>query len=137
MSNRGVITRTIQLLDGHGRMLVLILKALDEKKVNLEDVTFEVFEINNIVHEYHEYVFSKKITCLKQCIINQYPLPENEMIYLNFCSIPSTSDFGWTKHFESYKATSNDYKACVKENVLKFIPKVTRRNCSVMISFVL
>ena len=125
----------VQLLDGHGRMLVLILRALDKAKQDLGKMTFEVFEVDDIVHEYHEYVFSNRISCLKQCIINQDPLPVNKMIYLNFCSVPSTNSFDWTEHF---KEGTGDL-ACVKENVLKFIARVTSEpeNCTVMISFVL
>ena len=125
----------VQLLDGHGRMLVLILRALDKAKQDLEVMKFELFEVDDIVHEYHEYVFSNRISCLKQCIISQKPLPVNKMIYLNFCSVQSTKAFDWTEHFED---DTGDL-ACVKENVLKFIARVTSEpeNCTVMISFIL
>ena len=125
----------VQLLDGHGRMLVLILRALDQLDLDIEEIGYKVYEIAPLVQEYHEYVFNKQIKCLKRCIISQHPLPKDEMIYLNFCSIPSTIHLDWKQHFQN---DSGD-EACVKENVLKFIAKVTNRhqNCSVMVSFVL
>lgn len=48
----------VHLLDGHGRMLVCIIKALMDLGLDPDSVLrIKVFEIDEDVHNYHQYVF--------------------------------------------------------------------------------
>ena len=58
---------TLRILDGHGRMLLCILKALVDLQLDPCDdvIQIEVYEIDEEVYEYHEAVFPK-------CVVNKF-----------------------------------------------------------------
>ncbi|XP_020916800.1 uncharacterized protein LOC110254175 isoform X1 [Exaiptasia diaphana] len=112
---------TIHLLDGHGRMLVCLLKALDEESA-LEQVhpRIRLFETSEVVHNYHKLAIPRSIEKLYQSVIDHREIPRSGVIYLNFCSIPSMEEYPWTDHFKK-QTIENWVYGCCKENVLKYI----------------
>ena len=116
----------ISLSDGHGRMLVCLLKALYDKR--LLDVIdgIKIYEISPVVHEYHNLVFPHCVQKIPASNIRglsphyEYDIQEGSTIYLNFYSIPSSDNFGWTAHFQGQNI-DNWVPGCSKENVLKLL----------------
>ena len=57
---------TLRILDGHGRMLLCILKALIDLKLDPDEcVSIEVYEVDSQVDKYHRRVFP-------QCVIHKF-----------------------------------------------------------------
>ena len=137
-------TRPIQvrLLDGHGRMLVCLIKAVMDLDLDPDEVLdLTVFEIDEEVHEYHQYVFPRCIKKRNETVIdirNVGPEGENSVIYLNFCSVPSGNSATWNAYFKKQSA-AHWAPHCCKENVLKYIWDATHHPyyCTVMISLVI
>ena len=139
----------VRLLDGHGRMLVCLIRALMkldvdlDKLVKLGRLVLKVFEIDDVVHKYHQYVFPMCVSKCKESIIAMRKDPpdsfNNNVVYLNFCSVKSGSVGGaWTSHFKT-QTIDNWVPHCCKENVLKYIWKIAHPPylCTVMVSLVI
>ena len=130
----------VHLLDGHGRMLVCIIKALMDLGLDPDSVLrIKVFEIDEDVHNYHQYVFPTKVGKVKRSIITTFDIDQNSVIYLNFCSVASgKDDEAWKSHFEG-QSSEEWVPHCCKENVLKYIWKVMRPPycCTTMVSLVI
>lgn len=111
------------LLDGHGRMLVCLIRGLFELGINPNDLKnffLNMFEIDDQVHRYHQYVFPNCVVKSKKSIISNDP-PERSLVYLNFCSVKSaTDDEAWKDHFEN-QSVEGWVPHCCKEKVLKYI----------------
>ena len=53
---------TVDLLDGHGRMLVCLIKAVMDIGLEPDKVlNIRVFEIDENSHKYHQYVFPQLV----------------------------------------------------------------------------
>ena len=131
----------IHLLDGHGRMLLCIIKAAMDKGFNPNDILkIKLFEINEDAHRYHKFALPECVEAIGKSIIDyrNYPPSPNSIIYLNFCSIPSTNSFKWKEYF-SNQNIENWVPACCKENVLKYIWKTISPplSCTVMVSLII
>ena len=138
-------TRPVQvrLLDGHGRMLVCLIKAVMDLGLDPDEVLdLTVFEIDEEVHGYHQYVFPRCIKKRKETVIdirrNMGTEDEQSVIYLNFCSVPPGNKKSWDAYFRNQSA-SHWVPHCCKETVLKYIWEVTHHPyyCTVMISLVI
>jgi len=136
-----IIKVNIDLLDGHGRMLVCLIKAVMDTGLKPDEMlNFRVFEIDENAYQYHRYVFPHSVKNIDKSILDESFSPENKsIIYLNFCSVPSmTDDEAWKIHFA---CQTSDYWVphCCKENVLKYIWRVTHPPscCTVMVSLVI
>ncbi len=87
----------IVLLDGHGRIVLELLFQLYNRKVNLDEYTITLCELDNTVHEWHKLFFPTSIT-KKQCNVFNYlndMQPDhikNTFVYLNFCGISKSVD---------------------------------------------
>lgn len=130
----------VHLLDGHGRMLVCIIKALMDLGLDPDSVLrIKVFEIDEDIHNYHQYVFPTKVEKVKESIIANFDLDRNSVIYLNFCSVASGyDDEAWKSHLQG-QSSKKWVPHCCKENVLKYIWKVMRPPycCTTMVSLVI
>ena len=130
----------VRLLDGHGRMLVCLIRALMDLKVDPDELVLKIFEIDDYVHDYHQYVFPECVSKCKESIIAmRKDLPYDSVVYLNFCSIISGGDsVAWTSHFKTQRI-DNWVPHCCKENVLKYIWRIVHPPylCTVMVSLVI
>lgn len=130
----------VHLLDGHGRMLVCIIKALMDLGLDPDSVLrIKVFEIDEDVHNYHQYVYPTTVEKVKRSIITTSDLDRNSVIYLNFCSVASGKDEeAWKSHFEG-QSSQNWVRHCCKENVLRYIWEIMHPPycCTTMVSLVI
>ena len=139
-------TRPVQvrLLDGHGRMLVCLIKAVMDLDLDPDEVLdLTVFEIDEEVHGYHQYVFPRCIKKRKETVIDirrnmGKEEEQSAVIYLNFCSVPPGDKKSWDAYFRNQSA-SHWVPHCCKETVLKYMWEVTHHPyyCTVMISLVI
>jgi hypothetical protein len=81
---------TLQLIDGHGRMVFSVLDALISRNLNLDDYTIEVYEKDHIAYEWHKQFLPAGVKNIKMDILKLEYCPE-KLIYLNFCSIPNNN----------------------------------------------
>jgi hypothetical protein len=81
------------LLDGHGRMVFMILFILYNRDINIDIYSFHVFELKRVVYDWHTMFFPASCSHYNTTIFN-YQDRENFLtfsadcvLYLNFCSI--------------------------------------------------
>ena len=99
----------------------------------------KVFEIDEDVHNYHQYVYPTTVEKVKRSIITTSDLDRNSVIYLNFCSVASGKDEeAWKSHFEG-QSSQNWVRHCCKENVLRYIWEIMHPPycCTTMVSLVI
>jgi hypothetical protein len=83
--------QTLRLMDGHGRMIFLILQAILVADPNfLNTLRVEVVDINKQVCEYHRSIFRgdgyQNVTVIQRDILNMAVTPDT-FVYLNFCGM--------------------------------------------------
>jgi hypothetical protein len=81
------------LLDGHGRMVFMILFILYNKSIDINIYTFHVFELKRVVYDWHTMFFPASCSHYNTTIFN-YRNRKNFLtfsadcvLYLNFCGI--------------------------------------------------
>ena len=83
----------VVLLDGHGRMVFLILFILSIKNVDINIYRFHVFELNAVVYNWHTMFFPSSCTHYNTTIFNYrnrtdlVTFSSSCVVYLNFCSV--------------------------------------------------
>jgi hypothetical protein len=83
----------VVLLDGHGRMVFLILFILSHKGVDIDRYRFHVFELNKVVYDWHTMFFPSSCTHYNTTIFNYrdrtdlITFSSSCVVYLNFCSV--------------------------------------------------
>jgi hypothetical protein len=78
--------RTVSLMDGHGRIIYLILWHLRNQGVNIDDYRFQIFDLDNDVNAWHARFLPTSVTVLPQDIFaNRAEL--QGVVYFNFCGI--------------------------------------------------
>jgi hypothetical protein len=92
----------VHLLDCHGRMLVLIILALRDINITLGWVNFTVIDFNKTVFDFHKTLFPTKIHNQFGNVLDFKLKPKkNSVVYLNFCSIPSSVPTNVNNHFKN------------------------------------
>ncbi|KAL0485438.1 hypothetical protein AKO1_011740 [Acrasis kona] len=84
--------KTLRLMDGHGRILLLFLKTMMEKKggdERLRSLRIDWVDIDNGVCEWHKKTFECKSINHINSNIFKSPTEPNTFVYLNFCGMGS------------------------------------------------
>ncbi|XP_038050844.1 uncharacterized protein LOC119723994 [Patiria miniata] len=114
-------SKKIFLLDGHGRMLLSIIHAMIEQGLDPDSYEFVVVDNVKECHCFHEHLFPQSVTCECKDIL-EIGLGKTDMLYMNFCSIPSRVE----------NILFN------KEEVLKWVwERMKTMKCGIMISAVI
>ncbi|ETO01891.1 histon H1 [Reticulomyxa filosa] len=126
--------KTLRLMDGHGRILFLILKHLiDQKREDLVDsLKIELVDIDADVHAYHKGVFvgegCKNIKVIHKDVLDMGISPAT-LVYLNFCGIAKSVKKVETFR-EEYKKQQISFvlSFSISRNAAKSIPIINLKN---------
>lgn len=81
----------ITLMDGHGRMVLELLKVLQKKKYNLNNVYIRIIDIDPYVNQWHELCFPTKFTeVVHSDIYNEQNI--YDLFYMNFCGLQNSNN---------------------------------------------
>ena len=125
------------LLDGHGRMVFLILKhLLYDFEFNIDEhLVVCLVDIDPLTNDFHDVFLPYPIQIVRGSLLD-FPLTMRDVVYANFCSIPSLSDDAVKDQFTSY-LNMKDGLVCCKESVLYWALYVTaQRHIPLFISFI-
>lgn len=87
--------RILVLMDGHGRMLYRILRALQTWDIDIDNIQIYVVELDETTHEWHQHFFPCNVTSVKDDIFNLLSShicadstnSQKVLPYLNFCGL--------------------------------------------------
>lgn len=77
---------TVSLMDGHGRIIYLILWHLRNQGMNIDDYRFQIFDLDHDVNAWHARFLPTSVTVLPQDIFADRAELQG-VVYFNFCGI--------------------------------------------------